>query len=971
MRAHRRVPLNESFRFIHEPLATTPQGADRFIGREAELTELASRILLSNGGAFLVTGYRGVGKTTFVNRVVQTVVDQLPRAERLIGPTEVVDVYLNFARPMRAVELMFHILRALHHRLADKGLLARIDAGIAQDLELAYARTTATVAYATSDTRERGLDVGDIGMRVPFLPSMVPALSFKQTRGRSRELSYLSYDEKSAEHDVMTIARRLTATSIVGAHSRTRWARLLSRRRPAARLKIIFVFDELDKIDEDRDTGKKSALDQVLNNLKNLFTTSGITFIFVAGKALHDRWLEDIGRGDSIYESVFTYARYLPVMWASSDQMCDPLVNEGAAAHVDGHQAAYGAFKKFLAFKGRGIPRRMIRGFNEYVRWDGGEPFLTFTPEDERQFHFYAGLYDLLVSQEGALLGRLHGATGSDRTDQRRLGLYYLTDWILQQGAGDFSLEDAVAASKKLNRMIAPSDAAAAEMVHALVLVLTEHKYLEPVTVKAATQAVRVGTHLDAKPSRYKVPRRRLVEMGSLSGVFEQEAEVLFAKQPSGIPSSRYQIQRLVGHGGMSSVYDATDLRTGRRVAIKQIAAGLSAVPEYRARLELESRMLAQLQHPNIVRLYDVDLEADPAYLVMEFVDGAVLTDLIRQSRLTDERVRLKLMHDLVGAVVYLHASGILWRDPKPANVIVTGEGRLVILDFGISRSIAPGETGGGLTQGVIGTPAYMSPEQVRGQAFDVRSDVYGLGVVFYEMVTGDVPFRADDAAALMMKHVNEPPRPPSGHAAVSPELEAVILRCLAKDPDDRYRSAAELLAALPAVTDSVTLATPAREEIQQQRLSAAREDEGTSALDPGSILGNTIAVPAPGTSAWSDYTVPGAFLAPQGQGGVPVIALTADEIGLGRSLDNDIVVDDIAASRYHLRLRKIDDRYQVEDLNSANGTFLNGRQLSEAVVLNEGDRISIGETSWVYHNARAGVSVGMPFAESPPPLTG
>jgi serine/threonine protein kinase/Cdc6-like AAA superfamily ATPase len=944
-RPHRRVPLNHTFRFIHEPLGTSaPSATDRFIGREAELRELAARILLSNGGAFLVTGYRGVGKTTFVNRVVETVQAEAPRAASLIGPVEVVDIYLNFARPMRPVELMYHVLRELYLRLGEKRLLGRIDPGVARDLELAYSRTTATVAYSASDSRERGVDLGNLGLPLPWLSTLTPSFSFKRTRASSRDLAYLPYDDKSAEHDLIRIARRLTADPTRRVPARRSWIPWRQRQPDGPRLKIIFVFDELDKLDEGRESDRKPALDRVLNTLKNLFTTSGITFLFVAGKDLHDRWLEDIGRGDSIYESVFTYARYLPVMWQSSDQMCDPLIGTGAFAAAEGQQAAYTAFKKFLAFKGRGIPRRMIRGFNEFVRWDGAEPCLTFAPEDERQFQFYAGLHDLLAASEATLLGRLHGTTLPDRVDQRRLSLHYLTDWILQQGASEFTLQDVVAASKRLHRMIAPSDDATSELVLALVGVLTANHYLEEAGTGDGTQAVRLGSGVEA-PARYTIPRRRLVEMGSLTGLFEQEAEVVFPKQPQGVPPGRYQVQRLIARGAMGSVYEAIDARTGQRVAVKQLAS-LLGTPHLRARFERESRILAGLQHPNIVRLQDVDFTADPPYLVMEYVEGPVLTTLIRQGRFADERLALKLMHDLVGTVAYLHQKGVLWRDAKPANIMITPEGRLVLLDFGIARTNSTTEAR--LTEAALGTPAYMSPEQFSGGVYDARSDIYALGIILYEMVTGDLPFRADEAMALMLKHMQEAPPPPSTRAAVSPALEAVILRCLEKDPAQRYASAGDLLAALPALSPAVTLAAPVRQAIAQLQQSAAREERGTEVLSPTMFAVRTAAPQPQPQPAWT--TQPS--LLPESDGTGIAVTLSEPVIGVGRSSDNEMSIDDNGASRYHARLTRTESgRYAIEDLNSANGTFVNEEQIHVRRELHDGDRVRIGEHRWSYRD--------------------
>ncbi len=250
-----KIALSTTFRFIHEPLGTTGQGSwQRFVARGEELEDLAARILLSEGGAFLVTGYRGVGKTTFVNRVVSQIGYYLPQAEPLIGPTQIVDIYLNLARPMTAVELMYYILRSLYSRLLQLDLLKQIDPVVRHELELAFMRTTVSFGYKASDQVEKSYGLSDMTVNLPYL-NLMPKLAIgsKRTRGSAQELSYLAYDDRTAEHDLIHISRSL-AKGYTPQQSRLRKVanRILRRKPQHVRLKLVFIFDELDKIDEGR-----------------------------------------------------------------------------------------------------------------------------------------------------------------------------------------------------------------------------------------------------------------------------------------------------------------------------------------------------------------------------------------------------------------------------------------------------------------------------------------------------------------------------------------------------------------------------------------------------------------------------------------------------------------------------------------------------------------------------------------------
>jgi serine/threonine-protein kinase len=263
--------------------------------------------------------------------------------------------------------------------------------------------------------------------------------------------------------------------------------------------------------------------------------------------------------------------------------------------------------------------------------------------------------------------------------------------------------------------------------------------------------------------------------------------------------TNRYEIQRHLARGGMAEVYVARDLLLDRPVALKVLFPELSADQTFVERFRREAQAAANLNHPNVVSVYDWGEEGSTYFIVMEYVDGPTLRDLVRQEGRLHPTRAADIGADIANALSFAHRNGVIHRDVKPGNVLITRTGQVKVTDFGIARA-ARDSAGENLTQTgtVMGTATYFSPEQAQGQAIDQRSDVYALGVVLYEMVTGRPPFQGDNPVAIAYQHVQETPIPPAQlNPDVPPELQAVILRALAKRPDDRYPTANDLRADL------------------------------------------------------------------------------------------------------------------------------------------------------------------------------
>jgi eukaryotic-like serine/threonine-protein kinase len=264
----------------------------------------------------------------------------------------------------------------------------------------------------------------------------------------------------------------------------------------------------------------------------------------------------------------------------------------------------------------------------------------------------------------------------------------------------------------------------------------------------------------------------------------------------------RYELGELLGRGGMAEVRRAVDQRLGRPVAVKQLRTDFATDPTFQARFRREAQSAAGLNHPTIVAVYDTGEETDPLtgvsvpYIVMELVEGQTLRDVLREGRKILPERALELTQGVLDALSYSHKAGIVHRDIKPANVMLGPGGGVKVMDFGIARAVA--DTSATMTQtaAVIGTAQYLSPEQARGETVDARSDLYSAGCLLYELLVGRPPFIGDSPVSVAYQHVREAPIPPSQlDPEITPEIDAVVLKALAKDPDDRYQSATEMKA--------------------------------------------------------------------------------------------------------------------------------------------------------------------------------
>jgi serine/threonine-protein kinase len=276
----------------------------------------------------------------------------------------------------------------------------------------------------------------------------------------------------------------------------------------------------------------------------------------------------------------------------------------------------------------------------------------------------------------------------------------------------------------------------------------------------------------------------------------------------------KYRVLEPLGSGGMARVYRAYHPKLDRYVAIKVLRSDLVEDPTFLARFRQEAQSVAGLRHPNIIQVFDFDVEEDLYYMVMELLDGDSL-----HTRLNDYRVRRSqipygeiacILLNVLNGLAYAHAEGMIHRDLKPANILLTLKGEAVLADFGIAQIV--GSTQHTVSGALLGTLNYMAPEQGLEGICDVRSDIYSMGIVFYEMLTQQPPYHADTPLAILMKHINDPlPIPHQIDPTIPLALERVVLKALAKEPDDRYQTAVEMAEAVRESVVAADIELPAR----------------------------------------------------------------------------------------------------------------------------------------------------------------
>jgi serine/threonine protein kinase len=398
-------------------------------------------------------------------------------------------------------------------------------------------------------------------------------------------------------------------------------------------------------------------------------------------------------------------------------------------------------------------------------------------------------------------------------------------------------------------------------------------------------------------------------------------------KELIGKTLGQYQIVEEIGRGGMAVIYKAYQESLDRHVAIKVLLVR-RVPPDFIERFNREARAAARLSHPNILPIYDFGHEEGVNYIVMKYAPAGTLKE--RMGEPLDPEEAARFVSQIAAALDHAHERGVLHRDVKPGNVLLDEGNWVLLADFGLAKLMASDVqlTASGMG---VGTPAYMSPEQGQGIEVDVRTDVYSLGALLYEVVTGEVPFKADTPMAVVLKHITDPLPPPRSIKPDLPlEIERIIVKAMAKDREGRYQSAGEMARALlQALAEEPSLPPQAQRPPDQELIS-------------------TTPVFELGVAAQRVPTVSAQLLITSGQIAGREFPLVG-EIRIGRKIDNDITLPDRQVSGHHARIAVSDEGVVLTDVGSRNGTYVNGRRISGPYHLQDGDRIRIGRTELLF----------------------
>ncbi|MGW4963199.1 serine/threonine-protein kinase [Nonomuraea sp. NPDC004186] len=805
-----KLPLKPSFRYVHEPLRGD-EDVIPLLGNTQLIGELMHRLRYSRGGTFLITGFRGVGKSTVITRAVEGIAAEAATNEI------VVPITINVARPMTPDQLLFALVRRLYETLQDRRVLKRLDETTRRAVMLAHIRTSLGLKQTRSDAKERGTSL-TIGMGPGASKLTGPAgwlapsagLTSKRTRSLAVEASYLTYSDSDVEHDLGRIIDLLSRAE----PGRRRWWR-----RAKPRVHLIVVLDEVDKL-----TSEPSGLAEVerlLGNLKNTLTMRGAHFLLAAGPDLHDHAVLDASRGNSVYESIFAWQRYVPCSWDAPDLLLRAVLAEDAGADAE-------EVVRYLRFKARGIPRRLLQEFGEFVHWEDDHPFLVVGKHDRARITFYAQVEELLESYFQH--GRSDRLFREDIDDDRwRMAGYFVIDWILRRQGDPFTVAHVCGSAEKpeldpLLRLAQPD-------VEQLLRHLTKHDFLTVVRDPDRPDATRiVSDSQDGALVWYKLAddvKRRL--LGIVWGNASERAaldvslrlplpsrettasESVPAAMPTDPPSerdlesvlrtvaSRYELVEAIGAGGMSMVYRARDLVAQREVAVKELRSG--GGPELQQRFRREVRILRELRHPRVVRMFGVIEDEEKTFIAMQLVPGLTLQQTVNEKGPLGLAATVLLGHQIAEALEYLEAQQVSRIDLKPHNVMMAPDRGAVLIDFGLAKRADLADIT--VTGGIVGTPAYMAPESIEGGRTDIRTDIYALGLVLYFALTGHSPYPREEGIQGIMTAILQ------GKGDMTPladmaYMRGIILKALATNPDDRFQHPTEMRVALAATPDGL-----------------------------------------------------------------------------------------------------------------------------------------------------------------------
>lgn len=775
------LPLNEQFRFSHEPISRRVD-LKMFI-RQEQLRDLQTRIRYSTGGAFLITGFRGVGKTSFVNKALEAIEDSRDGGKAI----RILPIAINLSRRMNATEVMHHIIRQIYTELDRKGLYRRLPKKFRHLIEMAYQRT----AYAMSYNREK--TTGQEGSLSPIMTAFNIGWSGSRSQSEGQSMEFLGYDDKSAEYDVIRIMHELN-----GGY-RT-WRRKWIEIRP------VIVFDEIDKLDLTGAEDRRYLL-ELVGTLKGVLTTSGCIFLFVGGKDMYRAWLEETLQPDSIYESVFAYDLYLPCMWDLPSELmrhfiqmerASPVNPIASATHIElptereESSLAYQAREKltqYLAYKGRGIARRTIRELNRLIQWHESRLQVVLDPQAWDQVRLLSTLQEQIKTDLKPFLETL--SRNHAQYDELMQTAYYIFDHILETDGIAFGREDLIQHFSK--QRFYENNRFLGEIIYQALQVLLKIRYIEPFRERTAIMG-------DAPTQvRYQLHKRVYTKLKTHRQAGDGESAIP-PQFPYGGTIRGFVLLSTIAQGGVSEVYLAKQGDQEYALKLMRRIDNPNWQRIARALMLREATILRANYHPNIVKLHangnisgDLPNDDTVSYLVIEYINGFSLQTLIQESLygLQTEQA-IALFRAVCEPVMALREAGLYRLDLKPDNFLMdVVRERLVLIDVGTGLYRAQEDNPPELWTN-IGTKGFIAPELRVSDGLDLDpdhgwyGDIYALGVILYLLLVGK-------SGMIDLENEITPPI----EEVNDPAMRTVLAKAFALAPRDRYPTIEAFLSAL------------------------------------------------------------------------------------------------------------------------------------------------------------------------------
>jgi predicted Ser/Thr protein kinase len=734
-----RARVRSEFRLVHEPIGKDDDW--ELLPEEADVVKrLSDRLRHSSGGTFLITGFRGVGKTTVVRRALGEITDD--------NEYDVIDVGVSLARPVSTTVLLFEVMRRLVERLTETGLLRALSPRLRDDLLTAYRRTS--FAMRQTMTRENSVETQfGVGGDLSLAKVRLPLPRFSRTRSRAEteatEISFLTYTETDVEHDF------LRAIDLLSRPDAFRWRRVrgflahfTTRFAPRQFPQLVVVFDEIDKLTEEE--GGLQTFKTILGGLKNVLAASGVHFVLIAGVDLHDEWLRESATANSLYRSVFAWQGYIACSWQAAERVLGEALEDATDEDFD-------VLVNYLQYRGRGVIRNVHYELNELIEWEDGKPSIQIDGIAEERVRVLAELSDALQGAfEGAEDSVLSTPSDLDRVKQVA---YFIGDWVLRAGRERFTVADVLdpARGTPLDLVLRPTE----EMIHKSLMALASGGDLE--RHQRDRDQETQGPAAERYPDRFQLSATLLMRLDSIArsspqarAEFGQSSSLTIdpdtewdwaAGEPKQraqeVVGERYRIHHQLGQGGFGTVWAGTENERNETVAIKVVR---TPSPRDVRRVEREAELLRKANGRGVVRLLDMIDAGDRMALVTELADGI---DLSEVERLPPNEVT-ELGIDVLRIVEGLHQNGIIHADLKPANILMVEGVRPVIVDLGTAELVDEPDPRAAVPNGkapatsISGTPAYMAPELSMGGSPTEASDVWAVALLLLVLLIGGFP---------------------------------------------------------------------------------------------------------------------------------------------------------------------------------------------------------------------------------------